>query len=389
MKKFINIGIIGASGWMGKVHSKIYNSYSSIFGSHPAFPKIHTVCEINEELAKKCAENYNATNWTTDWKKLVQNKEIDIVDICSPTSYHFEMTMQSLKNNKHVYCEKPLASNPLQTKQMYNLAKKKKLINVVGFNYMHNPIISEIKKLIQKGKLGKIISVRAIHNVNFMADPMVPYSWRSDKKLNGGGFIADAGSHVFAFLQYLIGDIDKIFCYQKNFINKRPYLGKSQFSSAKINTKNIKYKKVTSEDEAKAICEFNNGASGYIEVNRVATGFPLEQSITIIGSKSSIIWNYDKLNEIQIYENNDNDNESGFKKIISGPWHKDYSPFFPVPGSGMGYNEHKMIEIHRMIQAFNGKKSKGWCNFLIGHKVQKYIEAAKESHNKKKWIKIG
>ncbi len=371
----IRVGLIGASGWMGKTHALMYASESVVFGATPARPMLEMVADIDDQLAQQCADSYGAPRWTGDWRALVHDPDIDLVDIVTPNNLHHEMALAAIAAGKHVYCEKPLAMNAAETRQMADAVRQAGVVSFVGFNYPHNPVHAVAREIIEGGELGELVNMRISKCSDSMADPDKPFNWRCDQSIAGTGTIGDSCSHVFSFIDYFGFRISEVYGTLRTVVQERPTASGGQ-------------RTVETDDEALFLCRFDNGATGAVDASRVATGKKNEFSYSITGSKGSLMWSYERLNDLHVYRASDPVTRQGYKRIEMGPAHPSYGDFYPMANFGMGYNDHKMIEIRKLIEAIADGRCSEWPSFEVGHRVQCYIDAVVKSDTEGRWVKV-
>jgi predicted dehydrogenase len=189
----IGIGLIGA-GWMGKAHTVAYRNVPLVFGPEPAIPRLEMVADINPEWARAAAESLGFARWAADWRTLVDDPRVDVVDITTPNDVHAEIALAALAAGKPVYCEKPLANSAAETRAMAEAAEAAGVTTLVGFNYLKNPAHPYARDLIQAGALGRITLFRGTFDQDVMSDPAFPFTWRADRMLAGSGALGDMGS---------------------------------------------------------------------------------------------------------------------------------------------------------------------------------------------------
>ena len=186
----INIGLIG-TGFMGKGHAMAYEMVPKIFRPAPAFPKLVVVGDVTEDLARRGARDFGAEKWVVGWEQVVADEGVDLVDITTPNNLHKEIALAAAKAGKHIYCEKPLALNGRDAKQMYEAAARAGVTTMVGFNYIKNPVALLAKEMIEAGELGEIYHFRGSFHQDALADPSAPFSWRFDRRIAGSGALGD------------------------------------------------------------------------------------------------------------------------------------------------------------------------------------------------------
>ena len=303
-KPTLSIGLIG-SGFMGKAHVFGFATAQKVFDI-PAKVNLHTLADIDQQTAQSAADEFGFKNSTDNWRDLVNNPEIDIVDITAPNSLHKEMALEAISASKHVYCEKPLAPLFSDALEMTNAAEKMGVKTQVGFNYLCNPMISLAKEMIASGELGEIRSYRGIHAEDYMSNANDPFTFRHDPA--GGGALTDLGSHALATAEFLLGEIKEVMGDCINLISERPEIGGGN-------------KAVQVDDIGRAFVRFSNGASGYVEGNWVATGRKMQHDFEVHGSKGALFFTQERLNELHFYSTKDAGGRRGFRKIEAAPDH--------------------------------------------------------------------
>ena len=368
--KVLNIGIIG-TGFMGKTHVYGFATAERVFDL-PFRLRLLTIADINEELAVKAANSFGFERATSDWFDLINDDSLDLISITSPNAFHKEMAIAALNAGKHVYCEKPLAPTMEDCEEMVSQAKVSKGKTQVGFNYLSNPMFSVALDLIKNGDLGEIISFRGIHAEDYMSDPEVPYSWRHEP--NGGGVLADLGSHILATAEYLLGPISDV-------------LGSCTTIFPTRQAENETRKEVVVDDISRSFLRFSSGVTGIIEASWVASGYKMRHDFEINGTLGSIIFSQSRLNELYFFSKKDKKRYQGFRKIEAGPEHEPYGKFCVAPGHQLGFNDLKAIEIGNFVGAINGDKLEPF-NFEKGFRIQKIVEAIRMSAKQDRWVRV-
>lgn len=257
--KQVRIGLIG-TGYIGKAHAIAYAQAPTVFDLQGELV-CEMVAEVTPELAAKRAAAFRFKRSTGDWRELVADPNIDVVDICSPNHLHKEMALEAIRHGKHVYSEKPLALNARDARLMVDAAELAGVKTLVGFNYIKNPTAQLAKQIIKRGEIGEVIHFYGTHNEDYMADPLVPIHWHCFKEMAGLGALGDLAAHIVNMAQYLVGDIREVCGDLKIVVPQRPA---SAGSSENIAVEN--------EDQAHAMVRFEGGAHGMIETSRVASG---------------------------------------------------------------------------------------------------------------------
>jgi len=372
--KTIRIGLIG-TGYMGKAHAIALRSVPAVF---PLSAKVECemLAEVNESLAHEKAQELGFNRSTGDWRELVNDDNIDVVDICSPNFLHKEMALAAIAAGKHVYSEKPLALNAQDALEMTEAAEKAGVKTLVGFNYVKNPASQLAKEIIANGEIGEVVHFRGTHNEDYLADPLSPFSWRLKREFSGSGTLGDMGSHIINMAQHLVGEISEVNGDLQTVITKRPLPDKpGEFGT------------VENEDQAHAMLRFSNGAIGTIESSRIACGRKMGLTYEITGTKGTILFDQERLAEIKLYTRGGNSARDGFKTILLGPEHPDYKHFCISAGHGLGYNDQKIVEIRDLIEGIANDQPI-WPDFRAAYHVNLVIDSIELSHKQGTWINI-
>ncbi|WP_163835405.1 Gfo/Idh/MocA family protein [Spartinivicinus ruber] len=373
MKK-LRIGLIG-TGYMGKAHNIAFKACPAVF-SLSATIECEMLAEVSQALAEQKAKELGFNRATGDWRALVRDPDIDVVDICSPNYLHKEMALAAIAAGKHVYLEKPLALNSADAKEMTEAAERAGVKTLVGFNYIKNPVAQLAKEIIMNGEIGEVVHFRGTHNEDYLADPKTLFSWRLKRELAGSGTLGDMGSHIINMAQYLVSDIVEVMADLQTVIKERPLPDNKE-----------KYAKVENEDQAHMLVRFTSGAIGTIESSRIACGRKMGLTYEVTGTKGSIVFDQERLSELKLYTNNDPTNRQGFRTILVGPEHPDYAAFCVASGHGLGYNDQKIVEVRDLVEGICTDKPM-WPDFRAAYEVNKVLDAAELSYKEGRWIKI-
>ncbi len=366
-KPTLRVGVIG-TGFMGKTHVFGFAAAARVFDL-PYEVRLHTVADRDAELGRAAAARLGFEKGTGDWRELVADPEIDLVDITTPNALHKEMALAAIAAGKHVYCEKPLAPLAADAREMTEAAEAAGIRTQVGFNYLCNPMLGLAREMIAAGELGEIRSYRGVHAEDYMSDASNPFSFRNDPV--GGGALADIGSHALATAEYLLGPIAELFGDCATVIRERP---DGQGGRRPVET----------DDIGRAFLRFENGASGSVEANWIAMGRKMQHDFEIYGSKGALLFSQERLNELHFYSATDARGRQGFRRIEAGPDHAPYGLFCVAPGHQLGFNDLKAIEVARFLDAVAGKTAEPF-NFRAGLRIQELVEAIQLSSREGRW----
>ncbi len=380
--KTINVGLIGY-GFMGRAHSNAYVSAPKFFGLK-ATPVLKAVCGRDKEAVMAFAKQWGWASVETDWKALVARDDIDLVDISTPNNVHKEIAVAAAKAGKHILCEKPLAMNAAEAEAMVKAASAAKIVNTVCHNYRRVPAVSLAKEMIEAGELGEIYHFRGVYLQDWIVNKEFPLVWRLRKELAGSGAHGDLNAHIIDLAHWLVGPIAEVTGMMKTFITKRPLPSDEGSPAAKGGAKTGT---VTVDDAAAFLARFAGGAIGTFEASRFATGRKNGQRFEINGSKGSIVFELERLNELQFYNDSDATGRHGFRLIqATDPAHPYIANYWP-PGHIIGY-EHSFI--NTVADVINGivDGAEVHPTFADGLLVQKVLDAVEKSATEGVWVNV-
>jgi predicted dehydrogenase len=373
MSRPLTIGLIGA-GFMGRSHALAWRTAPAVFDL--AFvPEVAILADRTPELAQQAARQLGIARATGDWRDVVRDPEIDLVDITTPNALHKEMALAAIEAGKAVYCEKPLAPTASDARNMAEAAELAKVPTFVGFNYLRNPMTRLARELVAAGEIGEVWNFRGIHAEDYMADPGVPWSWRLDPD-GGAGAIADLGSHIIAMARYVVGPIEELVADLDTVITERA-----------ITRGGAPSRPVEVDDQARALLRFANGATGTLEASWIATGRKMYLAFELTGSKGSILLNMERMNELRLYLKGQPAGRAGYVEIPAGPEHADYAAFCPAAGHQLGFNEIKAIEVKDIALAMaDGPAFRP--DFREAYEVQRVVDAVLVAARERRWVSV-
>ena len=369
-KPKLRIGLIG-SGFMGKAHAFGFASAPRVFDL-PFDLELRSLADITEQSAASAAAAFGFARSTADWRTLIDDPEIDVVDITAPNALHKQMAMAAIQAGKHVYCEKPLAPLASDAREMAEAAEAAGVKTQVGFNYLCNPMLSLAREMITGGELGEIRGYRGIHCEDYMADAQGAFTFRHDPA--GGGALADIGSHALATAEFLCGPITRVMGDCVTMIGERPD-GKGS------------RRKVEVDDVGRAFLRFANGATGSIEGNWIATGRKMQHDFEIYGTKGALAFSQEHFNVLHFFSTADAKGRQGFRRIEASPDHAPYGLFCVAPGHQLGFNDLKAIEVAGYVNAIAGKAPEPF-NFRKGLRIQTLVETIQNSAREGRWMEL-
>jgi len=386
MKK-LNVGLIGA-GFMGKAHSLAYMAMPMFFWPAPAIPVRKTIVDVSDSIAAEAAQRFGFEKSTSDWRSVVEDPEIDIIDIATPNHLHAEIAIAAAAAGKHIISEKPLARSGDEAKTMYDAVKNAGIVHMVAFNYRRTPAVALAKKYIEEGAIGDILNFRGTYLQDWSADPDGPLSWRFQKSIAGSGSLGDIGTHVVDMARFLCGEITQVNTQLKTWVKTRPLqAGGVDKLGASTKDSTAPRGEVDVDDEVLSLLEFQNGAIGSLEATRNAHGRNNFLTFEIHGTIGSIYFNYERRDELQVAFANDQADRKGFRTVYTGPAHPYGEGLWPIPALGIGYGETKIIETYDFVKAImeGGEVSP---NFKDGYQINLIADAMAASAQSRSWTSV-
>ncbi len=373
MKEPLNVGIIGLS-FMGRAHTNAWIDVPFHFDL-PVQPIRKVACDKFGDIAVAFAEKFGWEETETDWEKVINRDDIDLIDICTSNQSHMSIAVAAAKKGKHILCEKPISLNTKEAKKMLDAALESNVRHMVAFNYRRVPALVLAKQMIAENKLGEIHHFNAVYYQDWLVDPAFPYVWRHDSKESGSGAHGDMNAHTVDLARYLLGEFEAVCGEEKIFIKER------------LNTETGKMAEVTADDAIAFLARFRNGAIGTFMATRFATGRKNYLRLEIFGNKGSLAFNLERLNEIDYFSNEDDANEQGFKNIIVTESSHPYLESWWPPGHIIGWEHTFIHEIADLVKAI-GNKENATPDFYDGLRCQQVLDAVMQSAHEQKWIQI-
>ena len=384
----LNVGMIGG-GFMGKAHALAYAAMPMFFWPAPAIPVRHTVADVTDELATDAASRLGFAHGVADWRRVIDDPEIHIVDIVTPNNSHPEIAIAAAQAGKHVICEKPLARTAAEAKTMLDAVEAAGVTHMVAFNYRHTPAVALARKFIEEGRIGTILNFRGTYLQDWSADPNGPLSWRFQKKIAGSGAVGDIATHVIDMARYLVGEIAAVNAVTRTYITERPIQNSTTDKlGASVRLSGVPTAPVDVDDEVITLLRFQDGAVGSLEATRNAYGRNNYLTFEIHGSTGSIVFNYERRDELQVMFADDPADCRGFRTIYTGPAHPHGDGLWPIPALGIGYGETKIIECHLFMSAIvEGRQPSP--NFRDGYLNELVADAILHSAGTSGWVELG
>ncbi|MCB0826252.1 MAG: Gfo/Idh/MocA family oxidoreductase [Armatimonadetes bacterium] len=371
-KPVLTVGMIGYQ-FMGRAHSNAYRQVGRFFDL-PCDVRMKTVCGRTESAVKEAADQLGWEGYATDWRAVIADPEIDIIDISTPGNTHCEIAIAAAEAGKIVFCEKPIGNTLDEAERMWAAVEKSGKPSAVFHNYRKAPAVALAKKWVASGKLGEIHHFRARYLQDWIADPEFPMVWRLKKATTGSGALGDIGSHIIDLARHLVGEFSEVCGMTHTFISERPdgQGGRDQ---------------VDVDDAAIWMARLGDGTLGSFEASRFAVGRKNHNTFEINGSKGSVVFDLERMNELEYYDNTEPTEQQGFRVIQATAAEHPYAGNFWPSGHIIGY-EHTFINL--LADAFSAicNDQETSPNLYDGLQNQRVLDAVDRSSESRSWVKI-
>ncbi|MBW4080809.1 Gfo/Idh/MocA family protein [Paenibacillus sp. S150] len=382
--KQLRIGMIGYK-FMGKAHSNAYRSLPMFF-PQALKPEMSVLCGRSAAALQEAAARLGWSETATDWRELVGRDDIDLIDINAPSDAHKEIALAAAKAGKHIFCEKPLALTLADSREMLQAAEEAGVMHMVGFNYRFSPAVRLAKRLVESGRLGQIYHFRAWFLQDWILDPEFPLVWRLQKEIAGSGSHGDLGAHLIDLARYLVGELKEVIGMSETFIKERPLAAEMTGLSAKASA-DAPRGPVTVDDATLFLARFANGAIGSFEATRFAAGHRSTNSFEINGSLGSVKFDFERMNELEVYLASDEEDVQGFRRVLATDPAHDYAEAWWPPGHTIGF-EHTFIHEILELSSAAAEGRQPVPNFRDGVKCQAVLEAVERSVQERRWVDL-
>jgi predicted dehydrogenase len=383
----LGVGMVGYA-FMGAAHSQGWRTAGRFFDL-PLQPDLAVLCGRDAAKAGAAAEKLGWRSVETDWRALLTRDDVALVDVCSPGDTHAEIAIAALEAGKHVLCEKPLANTVDEARAMAAAAEKaatRGVRSTVGYSYRRVPAVALARRLVEQGRIGEIRHVRASYQQDWIVDPEFPLVWRLQRSAAGSGALGDIGAHIVDMAQYLTGDLlTGVSALTETFVRERPLPSESSGLAA---SGGAARGQVDVDDAALFLGRFAGGAVASFEATRFATGRKNALRIELNGSRGSLAFDQERMNELEFYDGTEDPDTAGFRRIlVTEPTHPYVGAWWP-PGHGLGYEHsftHQAVDLVRDVAEGRDPAP----SFADGLRVQLVLDAVEKSASSGSWQKVG
>ncbi|WP_432565362.1 Gfo/Idh/MocA family protein [Kineococcus sp. SYSU DK003] len=375
----IGVGLVSI-GWMGKLHTRAYRNLPILYPELGIVPELVQAADVNTALHEYAVDTLGYRSVTTDYHEVLNNPDVDVVSICAPNFLHEEIGVAAAKAGKAFWIEKPVGRSGSETERVAQAADAAGVVTSIGFNYRHAPAVQHAKELIADGTLGRITNVRGVFFAGYSADPQIPSSWRFVRETSGSGVLGDLLGHLADLMHYVVGPVAEV-----SAVTSVVHTERRDPRNPDVMVP------VENEDYAGLLVRFADnaqgaGAVGTLESSRVAVGPRAEYAFEVYGTKGSLRWNFERMNELQLALGNAGQH-LGYTTIMAAPGFGDFATFQPAAGTSMGYDDLKVIEAAKFLAAYTGAET-DHSNIHDAVASARVLDAAELSHAQRRWVEV-
>ena len=378
----INVAMIGYA-FMGRAHSNAYRQVTPFF-SPTRPPRMKVICGRTASEVERARAALGWDEAATDWRQVVRRKDVDLVDVCTPGDSHAEIAIAAAQAGKHVFCEKPLANSLEDAERMLAAVERAGVAHMICHNYRRAPAVMLAKQLIGEGALGEIRHYRGTYLQDWMSDPAAPFNWRLDRTRAGSGALGDIASHSIDLARFLVGEITEVSADLTTFVGRRPARSLAEMTDMPERPEMVD---VTVDDAALALVHFANGAIGTIEATRMANGRKNYNRFEINGRLGSVAFDLERMNELEVYFDNDPPHLRGFRTIlVTESVHPFVGRWWP-PGHVIGYAHTFTHTVYDLLEAIAGGTTPT-PSFADGVANQRVLSTIARAAASRRWEKV-
>jgi predicted dehydrogenase len=342
----LGIGVIGL-GWMGRVHSSSYRRVLEHFPELGVTPRLVVASDLSD-TRRAHAARIGFERTVTDWRAVLEDPAVDLVSITVPNALHREVAVAAAEAGKHIWVEKPAGRGTADTETVYDAVRRAGVINGVGFCYRFAPAVAHAQALIASGEIGQVTHYRGTFLADYANRPDSAASWRFFRADAGSGALGDLMAHVVDLTHFLVGPIERLSGRTATLIPRRPPQPMGEGTHfTRVETDELV--EVENEDWAAAQVEFGSGTVGSVEASRVVVGPRVGLRFEVHGTRGSLCWEVERMNELRRYSLRDDGGDEGYSTVFAGPQHPGFAHFQPGAGVPMGYDDLRVLEAANLL----------------------------------------
>ena len=382
----VGVGLISV-GWMGQLHSRAYSNLRYAYPDLGIRPRLVHAADTAPARAQEAIDVLGYERASLDYHAVLDDPEVDVVSICAPNFLHAEIATAAARAGKHFWVEKPVGRGEDETRAVSVQAAAAGVVSSIGFNYRHAPAIEHLRALVATGQLGRITNVRGHMFADYSADPRGALSWRFIRNLAGSGVLGDLMGHLVDLVQYTLGPIAEVSALTSTVYTERAELPMGSGTHFAVVEDGV-MKPVENEDYAAMLIRLSGDAVaseavGTLEASRVAVGPRASYGIEVYGTNGSAHWDFERLNELHVSSALGAAHQ-GYTRVMASPGMGDFGRFQPGAGTSMGYDDLKVVEAKKFLEAVTRKAALN-SNIQDALSAAQVVAAAERSAQGRQW----
>jgi predicted dehydrogenase len=373
----VGIGVIGM-GWMGRVHASSYRRVLEHFPDLGVRARLVLAADVSEQR-RAHAERVGFEATTADWRAVIDDPRVEIVNVTLPNVMHREVAVAALEAGKHLWVEKPVGRGVEDTAAVAEAAQRAGVVTGVGFCYRFAPAVQHARALIAAGEIGDVTHYRGVFLADYANRPDAAASWRFDRAAAGSGALGDLMAHVVDMTHHLVGPIERLSGRTATMIRQRPRASVEGTHFSRVESDDLV--EVDNEDWAAALFELESGTVGSLEASRVIVGPRVQMRFEVHGTRGALSWELERMNELERFQLSDDGMDEGYTTILAGAQHPDFAAFQPGAGVPMGYDDLRVLEARTFLASVRDgvQGEPGVEEMLTCARVLEAIERSAES----------
>jgi predicted dehydrogenase len=393
--KTLGIGLVGTK-FMGKAHSNAWMTAPRFFDL-PMAVDMRAVAGREVASLAAFAQRWGWRCCSDDWRDLLDDPQVGLVDVCTPNHLHAEVSIAALEAGRHVACEKPLAGTLADARAMRDAAAKaarKGVRTFVWFNYRRCPAVAFAHQLVKEGKLGRIFHVRASYLQDW-GGPSTPLLWRFQGKLAGSGAHGDLNAHIIDMARFITGEevTEVVGALEETFVKERDLVesagGAIAGKGARRAVRGVRKGKSTVDDAVLFLARMSGGGVASFEATRLATGNLNRNQIEVNGEKGSLKFDFERMNELEWWDHTLPARIRGWTRIMCTDAGHPYAGNYWPAAHVLGYEHGFVSQAADIVMALGRKRPVVPIpDFADAYETQRVLDAAVQCARTRRPVRV-
>ncbi len=375
----LTVGVLGHAG-VARAHLNALKKLPYMFPDPPVRFELAGIAGQSPVRVEAAARRYGFAYATTDWRRVSEDRRINLFINCAPNDTHAEPCLNAAAHGAHLLCEKPMARNAVEARRMWDGVRRRPIRHQVGFNYRFVPAVRLAREMLNAGEFGDIVHFRCRYTDDSLSDPASPHTWRHEKQRAGMGAVGDLASHVLDMARFLIGPLRRVAGLARTVTSRRPTSG----GGGRLKTVEV-------EDAYAGAIEFDNGAVGTLEVSTLCPGQKNFFTFEVNGTKGTLRFNLERLNELEVYRPlPPRRRDRGFMTVMIGEADHPYGGVWWPVGHIIGWEHTFVHQLHHLVSSIAGRTEVPplAADFREGLENARLCDALIDAAAREKWMVV-